>query len=232
MIYNDELSQESKEIAASQVPKTLRILNAGSKIISRGEEITEESKAAILSYLSAANRKNENVYTIMTFIGSFGHAALIITILMLYLIVLRKKIFHDNAQMLIICSIILLSALISWLTIELGTAYSLQYLAIIPSLVMLAAIVFDSRTAFYVTITLSLMLAGIRGSDYVIGTTMIFAGILAAYTVRDIQNRTQMFQSIFFIFIGLTLPILIFGAERSVDSGIIMQRVLLALIRM
>jgi putative nucleotidyltransferase with HDIG domain len=54
---------------------------------------------------------------------------------------------------------------------------------------------------------------------------MIFAGTLAAYTVRDIQNRTQMFQSIFYIFIGLSLPIMVFGLEHSTDSVQILKKI-------
>lgn len=230
IVFSDVLTNQNREIESSKVPKTLKIIEKGSVIIKKSSEINEESKAAILSYLSAANMKNENVYTVFSFLGSLGHAALIITILMLYLFVMRKKIFHDNMQLLVISILVLISAFISWLTVEIGTNYSLEYLVFIPSFVMLAAIVFDSRTAFYVTITLSFMLAGIRGSDYVIAITMIFSGILAAYTVRDIQNRTQMFQSIFFIFIGLLAPILIFGAERSIDWDIMLERLILALI--
>lgn len=230
LVFSDALTNENRDIEGTKVPKTLKIIKEGTVIIKKGSEINDESKAAILSYQSASNMMNENVYTIFSFLGSFGHAALIITILMLYLFVMRKKIFHDNMQLLVICIIVLISAFISWLTVEIGTNYSLEYLVFVPAFVMLAAIVFDSRTAFYVTITLSFMLAGIRGSDYVIAITMIFSGILAAYTVRDIQNRTQIFQSIFFIFIGLMAPILIFGAERSIDWNIMLERIILALI--
>lgn len=230
LVFSDNLTNQNRDIAAEKVPKTQKIISKGTTIIKKSQEINEERKAAILSYLSAANLENENVYTIFSLLGSFGHAALLVTILMLYLYVMRKKIFHDNMQVIILSSMVLISAFISWLSVELGTEFSLEYLVFIPSFVMLAAIVFDSRTAFYVTITLSFMLAGIRGSDYVIAITMIFSGILAAYTVKDIQNRTQMFQSIFFIFIGLLAPILIFGAERSMDIDIIVQRIILALI--
>jgi hypothetical protein len=93
---------------------------------------------------------------------------------------------------------------------------------------MLVAILFDSRTAFYVTITMSLLLAGIRGNDYDSGIAMIMAGTLAAYTVRDIQSRTQMFQSLFFIFIGFIISIVSIGFERSNDINSIIQKCVLA----
>jgi putative nucleotidyltransferase with HDIG domain len=93
---------------------------------------------------------------------------------------------------------------------------------------MIVAIVFDSRTAFYTTVTMALMLSGIRGNDYNTGVALLFAGTLAAYTVRDIQSRTQMFQSIFYIFIGSVFPILMIGLERSIEFNILAYKIVVA----
>jgi putative nucleotidyltransferase with HDIG domain len=77
---------------------------------------------------------------------------------------------------------------------------------------------------------MALMLSGIRGNDYDLGISMLFAGTLAAYTVRDIQSRTQMFKSIFYIFIGLIIPITAIGLERSSDFSSVMNKILLSLL--
>ncbi len=42
----------------------------------------------------------------------------------------------------------------------------------------------------------------------------LFAGALAAYTVRDIKNRNQIFRSFLFILLGYVVSILAFGMER------------------
>jgi len=42
----------------------------------------------------------------------------------------------------------------------------------------------------------------------------IVAGGLAAYTVRDIKNRTQIFRSFFYILVGYVVSIIAFGLER------------------
>jgi putative nucleotidyltransferase with HDIG domain len=113
---------------------------------------------------------------------------------------------------------------------EINTSLPLQYLIFVPAISMLAAIIFDSRTAFYVTVTLAFLVAGIRGNDYVTAITMLIGGALAAYTVKDIQNRTQMFQSMFFIFISLSFTIAVFGIERSTDIMNIIKRLIVALV--
>lgn len=143
---------------------------------------------------------------------------------------MRKKFFYDNLSLLIISITLIFSSFLSWISIQFSFGYPVEYLIFIPALSMLTAVVFDSRTAFYVTFTMSLLLAGIRGNDYAAGTTMIFSGTLAAYTVKDIQNRTQMFQSMFYIFLGLAISILVFSAQKSIDWNFTLQKLGIALI--
>jgi putative nucleotidyltransferase with HDIG domain len=95
---------------------------------------------------------------------------------------------------------------------------------------MFVAIVFDSRTAFYTTVSMSLILAGVRGNDYFIGLTMLFTGSIAAYAVRDIEDRMQIFFSVIFIFIGFILSIFVAGLERGYSFSIMMPQMLLGLI--
>ncbi|MCX6147925.1 MAG: HDIG domain-containing protein [Candidatus Kapabacteria bacterium] len=117
-----------------------------------------------------------------------------------------------------------ITSILSWLSIEIPSEYPIEYLIFLPAFSMLTAIVYDSRTGFYATVTMSLMIAGIRGNDYTTAIVMLFSGTLAAYTVRDIQNRTQMFRSIFYIFIGFLLPILVFGFERASSWNLILHK--------
>jgi putative nucleotidyltransferase with HDIG domain len=98
-----------------------------------------------------------------------------------------------------------------------NSSYPLEYAVIVPALSMLIAILFDSRTAFYSTVVMSLLIAGVRGSDYSVGLAMMIGGMVAAYSVRDIQARTQLFASITYVFIGMSVSIASIGAERSLS---------------
>jgi cyclic-di-AMP phosphodiesterase PgpH len=118
----------------------------------------------------------------------------------------------------------------AWVSNQIHSSLPLELLIFIPALSMLVAIVYDSRTAFYTTVTMALLLAGIRGNDYITGTIMMFTGIIAAYTVRDIQSRIQMYLSFFYIFIGFAIAILVFGAERSSTLNEILMSLVLGFI--
>jgi putative nucleotidyltransferase with HDIG domain len=229
LIYSNTLTDQSFTLAEKSVARTEGIVRKGEIIVSKGQVVNREILKKIRSYENSRMIRSENIYSLWYFLGSFGHATLIYTILLIYLFYIRKKIFYDNLQILILSILLILIAFMSWLSIELTTPLPLEFLILLPAFSMLSAIVFDSRTAFYVTVTMALMVSGIRGNDYDVGLSMMFAGTLAAYTVRDIQSRTQMFLSIFYIFTGLSISIVVIGLERSVDFSSLLNKLLMAL---
>jgi len=216
-IYSKELSDKNKELAGESVARYEGLVRKGETIIAKGEPVTETTLKKLTSYRKSRLLKKDVIYTFWTFVGGFGHASMIYSILILYLFFIRKRIFSDNLQVSILSLILILASFFSWLTITIPTKLPIEYLIFIPSLSMLAAIVFDSRTAFYTTVAMALMAAGIRGNDYSTGLIMLFSGTIAAYTVRDIQNKTQMFQSILFILIGFVIGIIAINMERVAD---------------
>lgn len=230
LYFNDKLTNKAKELAAGSVPKTTGIVKEGETIIEKGEAVSIDNAQKIISYERTRFMTIETGSSFLYILGGIGHAAFIYVILLVYLFYIRKRIWNDNVQLSILSALLIISALMSWLSVEFVSEYPLEYLVLIPAFSMLAGIIFDSRTAFYVTVTSSLMLAGIRGNDYLTGTMLVFAGTLAAYTVRDIQSRTQIFQAIFFIFLGLAFPSLIFSAERFTGTDELIVQLIFAVI--
>ncbi len=228
LLYSEELTERQRQINEKSVPKTIGIVRKNEIIINKGERLTEDNIQKIKSYNISKVMRDENVTTTYNIIGSIGHAAIIYTILLLYLFFIRKKIFTDNLHLLILSVLLVVVSATAWITVNIYSEGPIEYLIFLPTLSMVIAILFDSRTAFYATVTMALMISGIRGNDYSTGTAMLFAGILAAYTVRDIQSRTQIFRSIFYIFIGLGLVIIFFGFERSDEWNNIFSKLLFA----
>jgi putative nucleotidyltransferase with HDIG domain len=72
------------------------------------------------------------------------------------------------------------------------------------------------------------LIAGVRGSDYSVGLAMMIGGMVAAYSVRDIQSRTQLFASITYVFLGFSLSILSVGAERSLGFNEILPQLIVS----
>lgn len=215
LVFSTNLTNERIKLAVNNVPKNEEIIIKGQVLVRKNDRLSEKQVRVLKSYFSSIDASEEKGNSIFVLLGSLGHASLILLLLVFYLKNIRNRIFTDNFQLIILCLIFVSTALLSWLSLEINSAFSLEYLIFIPAFSMMAAIIFDSRTAFYFTVTLALLVAGVRGNDYTTALLHLFAGAVASYTVRDIQNRTQMFKSIFFIFIGYAFPLVVFYFERS-----------------
>jgi putative nucleotidyltransferase with HDIG domain len=223
VIYSDELTGISIEQAVSKVSKNIGIVNENERIVAKHDRITPEIKAKIDSYRKAKGAESDFWQNFFQEIGIFIHVLIIISLLAIYLFLFRKKIFYDNSKLLLIALIILIISLNAYLTMHIDVQSSIEYLIFVPIASMLLTLIFDSRIGFYITVVCSLIVGALRGNDYVLVVTNIFAGGIAAYTVRNISNRSQIFRSFLFILGAYSISIFAFGMERfeSVEQIVI-----------
>lgn len=211
------LTQELKVNRLASIPRTLGIVRTGEVLIRKGERFDRMSALKVQSYVNNRGNSDVTTYSWSILLGSIGHSLLIFSMMILYLYFIRPIIFAHHQQLFGLLGIILIAPIFSWLTVYMNSTYPLEYAVIVPALSMLIAILFDSRTAFYSTVVMSLLIAGVRGSDYSVGLAMMIGGMVAAYSVRDIQARTQLFTSIAYVFLGMSVSIASIGAERSLS---------------
>jgi putative nucleotidyltransferase with HDIG domain len=211
------LTQETKSNRLASIPRTLGIVRAGEVLIRKGERFDRLSALKVQSYVSNRGNSDTSTYSWSILLGSIGHSFLIFSMMILYLYFIRPVIFAHHQQLYGLFGIVLIAPIFSWITVFINSSYPLEYAVIVPALSMLIAILYDSRTAFYSTVVMSLLIAGVRGSDYSVGLAMMIGGMVAAYSVRDIQARTQLFASITYVFIGMSVSIASIGAERSLS---------------
>jgi putative nucleotidyltransferase with HDIG domain len=233
LIFSEALTDEAENYAEHSVRQTLGIVHKDEIIIKNNERITEENLQKIKSYSIADEAQGSSTFSYLKIVGNIGHAAIQCSILFLYLFIGRKKIWHNNYKMAVLSVPLVITAFLGWLTFQLQSSIAnvpFEYLVLIPALSMFVAIIFDSRTAFRATVSMALIIAGVRGNDYFLGLTMLFTGTIAAYAVKDIQDRTQIFTSIIFIFIGFTLSIFAIGLERGYGISMMAPQLFLALI--
>lgn len=227
-VISKELTQELRQGRLSSIPTTLGIVRAGEILIRKGERFDRLSALKVQSYVNNRANTDTNSYSWLILIGSIGHAFLILSMMVLYVYFIRPAIYSKQQQLFGLFGIILVAPILAWITVYVNSMYPLEYGVIVPALSMLIAIVFDSRTAFYSTVVMALLIAGVRGSDYSVGLAMMIGGMVAAYSVRDIQSRTQIFASITYVFFGISLSILSVGAERSLGWSEMLPQLIVA----
>ena len=224
IIYNKTFTLEEIEQAKNSVSKYSGIVNENERIIAKHERVTHTIKLKIDSYRIAKGETTGMVEIVLQQLGKFIHIGFLITLMGIYLFILRKKIYYDNKKIFILAINILSLSFITYLINQLTVDVPLHYLIFVPVSAMMITIIFDSRVGFHTLVVISLITGALRGNDYAFVAANLFAGALAIFTVRDIKNRSQIFRSFIFILIGYIVTIIAFGLERfATTESILME---------
>lgn len=214
ILYNHQLTLQKIEEARAKVSKNIGIVAENEKIVSKNQRITPEIKQKLYSYKVFKSDNVGIVTKIIQGVGKFLHILIITYLFVIYIYVFRKKIFYNTTKVALICSAFVFVSLTAYITNIIHSDYPIELLILISVSSMLLTIFFDSRVGFYSTVILAFIVGGIKGNNYSVTIIHLVAGGLAAYSVRDIKSRSQIFISILFIFSGYFIALLALGLER------------------
>jgi putative nucleotidyltransferase with HDIG domain len=216
--------------AVDAVPRTLGFVQENERVVSKHERITPETKLKLESLGRIKAEREPESDNVLQFIGTLLHVCIVVMLYGIYLYLFRKLIAGNTRRIALIALLIMMEGFFAYLTRELDVNAPIEYLIFVPAASMLLTIIFDSRVGFYGTVIIAYLVAGIRGNDYSVALAALVAGSLAVYTVRDIKNRTQIFRSLGFIFLGYALTILALGFERFESFSVVMGQMTFALV--
>ncbi|MDC1068720.1 HDIG domain-containing protein [Candidatus Kapabacteria bacterium] len=226
--YSEPLTNKNRSLRIKSIPRTNGYIKKGDVIISKNTIVTEENLRILDSFYANKNLFRSDDDKILVYIGTIGHLLIILAFLYIYIFKIKEEEYFDNLKFSLISFFIIFVTISSWITLNYEFEYPLEFLIFLPAISILSTIIFDVRTAFYLTITLALLAAGLRGNDYSTGVMMMFSGFMAIFSVRDIQSRGQLFKSILFVFIGFLLPIIFFGLESNIDYSELLTKLAFA----
>jgi putative nucleotidyltransferase with HDIG domain len=214
LLYDYKFTDAAIKNAKEKIPRNVGIVNENERIVAKHDRITPETKLKIESYKKAKDEDKGFWSRLSQNLGKFLHVFIIMSLFMIHIFLFRKKIYNDNLKLVLIFSIILFISLLTFLTYKIDISTPIEFLVLVPVASMLFTIIFDSRVGFYGTVVVSLIVGGLRGNDYAFAVMNIIAGALSAYTVRNMKNRSQIFRSFFYIFLGYSFGIVAFGLEK------------------
>ena len=229
-IFNKSETEKLTSAIAESVPKTLGIVKENERIISKHEPINEQAKLKLDSYkhIRSEQMGSNDFYEQQG--GRFLFVLILISLLAVFLYNMRPAIFNDNTKLSLISTIILLQSLFAYLSLNIKVNYPIEYLVFLPVAAMLLTIIFDSRLAVFTAFIISVLISALRGGDYEILLPNFCASVLVVYSVKDIKNRSQLFTSMIYIFIGYALAITAIGLERFDTFAIIKQKIFVAVL--
>jgi putative nucleotidyltransferase with HDIG domain len=228
--FSEEATTQSIATAVDAIPRTIGFVQENERIVSKHERITPEIRLKLESLVRVKVERGPASDSALQLLGMMLHVAIVISLYAIYLYLFRKRIFHDNRRLALIALLILMEGFFAYMSRELDVNTPIEYLIVVPAAAMLLTIIFDSRVGFYGTVVISFLVAGIRGNDYSIALASLVAGALSVYSVRDMKNRTQLFRSLGFIFVGYATAIISLGLERYEPISMILEQLMFALV--
>lgn len=202
--YNKEMSEKVKDDMLRSVSLVNGMVQAGERIVDRGEIIDNHTYNVLRSLKIVHESKSGGAQRQSIILG--GQFVLVIGIIFcfwLYLWSFRLKILHNrrNALFLILC--IFVSCILTELCVTYGlfNVYILPF-AIVPIMVRTF---FDSRTALFTHLVIVLICSLMVPFPHEFLLLQIIAGMVVTFSLKDLLERSQLIRCAFLIFMSYTL---------------------------
>lgn len=197
------------------ISPTQGMVRNGEVIIAKRELVTPE-KIRILSSLKTEYRQNAGtpLSNLRTTGGQIILTLTALIIFSMYFYYSKKRIFYNNKEFLFLYASFLA-------TVVLGSAgyyHNINMLALpVLFFVIIVNILVGSRSALYLLIGSSLLISYFAPNSYMYLFMQITAGIVAIFSLAQLQRRGQLFFSIFFIFLVYAAVYISFVLTREGD---------------
>ncbi len=194
IIFDATKSEQAKADIIASIPTAIGVVQKGQKVIDSGDIVSDEAYLAIESF----NQENERRGLAesqkgLVLGGDAIYMLVLITCLTLYLSLFRKDYFEHTRSVAMAYVLILSFILITALLVRQDPiyAYFLPY-CIVPVFIR---VFLDSRTAFVIHTVMILCCAPMMLHPFSFTATQIVAGMTTIYSLRQLQNRGQLFKT-------------------------------------
>lgn len=228
LVLDATRTREARELAAESVLMSTEVVRKGDVIVRKGQRIDDRALSRLTAYRNAQYLRSDNRFSFFVILGSLGHAALILAFVILYLALMRPVSFKRNGQLGTILALPVLTAFLGWLSVRIDTILPIEFAIMVPALSMIITILYEERVALVAAVSMSLATGAARGDDYAIALVLLVGSAFGIYSVRNVQSRTQIFTSIFAIFIGLVGTTIAIDLERAAPIETMWPKALMA----
>lgn len=163
----------------------------GDCLIRQSEDITNEKREIINTYLSQQNLSGETNWINVS--GRILLAAMVLSILMLYLAFFRKNIFGQGSQVTFIFLVVILATIITSKIAPYGVLFlwSVPF-ALVPILIR---IFFDSRTALFTFLICILLCSFFAADRFQFVFIQLVTGMGTVFSVAEMRKRKELLVS-------------------------------------
>lgn len=205
--YDEEMSNKIKNELLQSVPISSGIIQAGERIVDRGEIIDSNTYNVLRSLKIVYESKSggsqrHNLMLIGQIILVFG----ILFCYWLYLWSFRIQILHNRRNTFFLLCCIFITVLLS----EMCIRYSLFNIYIIPFAIVpiVVCTFFDSRTALFTHLVTVLICSVMAPFPHEFLILQVIAGMVVIYSLKELSQRSQLMHCALFVFLSYSLSYL------------------------
>lgn len=203
--YDSITSLNIKNNILSNISLTHGVVQAGEKIIDKGEIVTEDKYQQLISLRRAMGDKSiSKRQTRYSMIGSSLCIVLLLTVFFLYLKTYRRQLL-DKLRHVFFFSI-LMGIIIAVAAFVLRYAPT-GFIYIVPFTwcPIIARVFYDSRTAIFVHLITTFIVSLAVPAPYLFILIQFIVGVIAVISLRDMTQRAQLAQTAAFILISYSV---------------------------
>ena len=203
------------QVAEQSIQPTLGSVEEGEVIVVRGQLVTADVARKLESLARARTNLGGAGLVWRTALGQALIAIAVLFLFYLYLYLLRRAIF-DNLRQFVLVSIIV-GFVIALYGLSTRLEFADTYVVPVALASVLLTILFDSRVGIFASISLALLGGHMLSDDLEFTFATLFACTLAVFSVRDIRNRGQIFLTSGLLILAYAVALLAARAGISAD---------------
>ncbi len=220
--FDQETTENEKEILLANISVTRGMVQSGERIISKGELITP-AKFQVLESLRVdfeSNLGSNNKY-LGILLGQIILLSVALIALLLFILFFRTNIYSEAKNLVLILLLILFSVFSTSLVVQ----YNPDYIYLIPICIVpiIVSVFYDTRLALFVHLINIILIASLVPNSYDYIFLQLITGIITILSIVRLERRSQFFFTSLMIFITYSV---IYTGMTLIEEGSVQQLLL------
>lgn len=204
IVYDDQATKQWSKQIFDKISLTRGLVQKDEVIILKGEVVDELKYQKLISLKS--EMKNQDLTGSgkwMMFLANFILVSLALTMLISFLYFFRKDVYDDNSRILLLMLLILLITYV-FLWARKANIFDI-YLVPICILPIIVRAFYDTRIALFTHVVTLLIIGFEAPSGFEFMFIQTIAGMVAIFSIVNMNRRSQFFISVLMIFLAYTI---------------------------
>ena len=209
--YDTITSEVSEKELFKNLSLTTGMVQAGERIIDRGEIVTPQVFTILNSLKIEHDKQNSNIQ--QSFVASLGKFIIVlgfIILLFAYFYLFRPRIYDSFGNLMLVLLLVLLITTLASLSIRFHNNVLHYYMVPYALLPIIIRVFFDSRTALFTHMVTSVIVSFMVDDPFWFLVLQIAVGMLAVSSLKDLAQRSQLTQTALYMFLCYTIGYLSF----------------------